>query len=68
MKDPVVQFEEAMSDDEYGIIIGRDGELKGLFVPTLIDDGEEVPESIVAIITEVFGLDIDGNNKIKTMH
>ena len=36
MTDPVVQFEEAMSDDDYGIIIGRDGELKGLFVPTLI--------------------------------
>jgi len=58
-----VDFEDAMSDDDYGIIISRTGELKGLFVPKIINNNENVPDSIVAIITDIFGLELDGNEE-----
>jgi hypothetical protein len=64
-----VDFEDAMSDDDYGIIISRTGELKGLFVPKIINNNENVPDSIVAIITDIFGLELDGNEENNiTMH
>lgn len=58
-----IDFEDAMSDDDYGIIISRSGELKGLFVPKIINNNENVPDSIVAIITDIFGLELDGNEE-----
>jgi|TARA_B110000483_G_C18099121_1_gene505080 hypothetical protein len=62
-----MDFQDAMSDDDYGIIISRNGDLKGLFVPKIVETDEEVPPSIVAIITDVFGLDLD-DDEIKTIH
>ena len=32
-----IQFEESLEDDDWGIIIGKDGTLKGMFIP----DGKE---------------------------
>ena len=62
-----IDFKDAMSDDDYGIIISRDGALKGLYVPKIIESDEEVPPSIIAIITDVFGLELD-DDEVKTIH
>ena len=42
----VVNFEEALDEDDWGIIIGKDGTLKGMFIPEGQDE-ELVPEVIV---------------------
>lgn len=52
----VVQFEETLEDDDWGIIIGNDGKLKGMFIPDGCDD-DEVPEVIVKICLKYFGID-----------
>jgi hypothetical protein len=50
-------FEEALDDTDYGLIIdGKSGKLKGLWIPRGMDE-ELVPESIVRICVEVFGID-----------
>jgi len=52
----VVSFEEALADDDWGIIIGKDGTLKGMFIPEGSDE-EEVPEVIVKLCIQYFGID-----------
>ena len=52
-----IQFEESLEDDDWGIIIGKDGTLKGMFIPEGKDE-EEVPPVIVKMCNEYFGIDV----------
>jgi hypothetical protein len=58
MKNPptLVSFADALAEDDWGLIIGKDGELKGMFIPEGKDD-EDVPDAIVDICVTVFGID-----------
>ena len=49
---------DSLEDDDWALIIGSDGNLKGVFIPASKDD-EEVPESIVTIMADYFGVDFD---------
>jgi len=49
-------FEDALDEDDWGLIIGKDGSLKGMFIPEGEDDAE-VPETIVEICKKFFGID-----------
>lgn len=54
-----VSFEDALGNDDFGLIIDKDGNLKGLFVPDNVDDELEfVPDSIVQILEKVYGMDM----------
>ena len=59
-------IEEHLEDDDWAIIIGADGNLKGVFIPDGKDE-DEVPESIVYIMAEYFGIDFDDGEHI-TVH
>ena len=47
-----------LDDNDWAIIIGSDGNLKGLFIPDGKDE-ELVPESIVQIMSEYFNVSFD---------
>lgn len=51
-------LEAQLGDDDWAIIIGQDGNLKGLFIPEGKDE-ELVPESIVTIMEQYFGVNFD---------
>ena len=51
-----VTFEDALEKDDWGIIIGKDGTLKGMFIPEGQDE-ELVPQVIVEICKQYFGVD-----------
>lgn len=54
-----MDFESVMGKDDFGLIIGKNGELKGLFVPDSLDEELDfMPETIVAILEDVYGLDM----------
>ena len=40
-----IEFEDALEDDDWGLIISSDGSLKGLFIP----EGKEEEEGEIAI-------------------
>jgi len=65
MSQKQVKFENAMEDDDFGLIIGKDGELKGLFVPEEYDAMDYVPHTIVEILKKVYGIDV---SEEVTMH
>lgn len=58
MSDEVKTLEEQLGDDDWAIIIGSNGNLKGVFIPAGMDE-ELVPESIVTIMAHYFGVDFD---------
>ena len=49
---------DQIGEEDWAIIIGKDGNLKGLFIPDGKDE-DEVPESIVVIMEKYFGVDFD---------
>ena len=51
-------LEAQLGEEDWAIIIGDDGNLKGLFIPQGKNE-DLVPESIVAIMAEYFGVDFD---------
>jgi hypothetical protein len=58
MSDESKTLEAQLEENDWAIIIGDDGNLKGLFIP----DGKDealVPESIIVIMEKYFGLDLN---------
>lgn len=49
-------FEDTLDESDYGFILDKDGKLKGIWIPKGSDD-EEVPEPIVELIKEHWGID-----------
>jgi len=51
-------LEEQLGDEDWALIIGKDGNLKGLFMPEGADE-DLVPESIVYIMEHYYGIDFN---------
>lgn len=63
-----IEFEEALEDDDWGLIISSDGSLKGLFIPEGKEE-EDVPPNIVEMCYRVFGIDVTSDsNEYATIH
>tara|TARA_Y100001972_G_scaffold126682_2_gene181168 strand:- start:78 stop:278 length:201 start_codon:yes stop_codon:yes gene_type:complete len=54
-----IAFEDALEDDDFGLIIGKDGSLKGMFVPQEFEDEDFVPEEIMQILSKIYGLNVN---------
>lgn len=52
-------FEDALDEDDYGLIISSTGELKGIFIPEQVKDQDNyIPESVVKIVSNALGVNI----------
>jgi hypothetical protein len=60
-------FETSLDDGDWGLIISAEGDLKGLFIPEGSEE-DQVPESIVHICEEYFGVDLSQGDQPKTLH
>lgn len=68
MNDGYKTFEDSLSSDDFGLIIcGKTGKLKGLFIPEGKED-EEVPQSIIDVCVEHFGIDPNEFEEGYTIH
>lgn len=54
-----LEFRQALSDTDYGLIVGCDGTLKGIWVPSTME-GEEIPQGIVDMCVQKFGINPNG--------
>ena len=50
-----ITFEESLGDNDWGLIIDKDGRLKGLFIPEGSSE-DDVPESIIQVCCNQFGI------------
>ena len=51
-----VTFEDSLGDEDWGLIISKDGKLKGLFIPDGKDE-DDVPDEIIQLCIRYFGID-----------
>ena len=51
-------LEAQLGEDDWAIIISKEGNLKGLFIPDGLDE-DLVPESILHIMEKYFGVTFD---------
>lgn len=52
-----VGFVDILDDDDYGIIVGTGGEIKGVWIPTDFEY-QEIPQPIIDFCIKHFGVDI----------
>ena len=58
MSDEVKTLEEQLGEDDWALIIGKNGNLRGVFIPEGANE-ELVPYSIVHIMADYFGVDFE---------
>jgi len=59
-------YEQEIADDDFGFIVGPDGELKSVFLPDNMSM-DELPENIQKIF-ELFGIDDPDRLENTTIH
>jgi hypothetical protein len=52
-----VNFDDALTKDDYGLIVSKDGQLKGIWIPDGADDADEIPQAVVELCMQYFSLD-----------
>jgi len=69
MSEEKLAFEDALEDTDFGLIVcGKTGNLKGLWIPEGMDE-EPVPENIVRMCVDIFGVDPEEfNDDEPTVH
>jgi hypothetical protein len=60
-------FEDTLDKDDYGFILDKEGNLKGIWVPQGHED-EDVPEPIVELLKEKWGIDVNDDSNYGYLH
>ena len=60
-------FEDTLDDDDYGFILDKTGNLKGIWVPQGAED-EDVPDAIVQLLKEKWGGDVNDDSNYGYLH
>tara|TARA_B100000902_G_C27230949_1_gene874789 strand:- start:304 stop:507 length:204 start_codon:yes stop_codon:yes gene_type:complete len=60
-------FDKTLDDDDYGFILDQQGNLKGIWVPQGHED-EDVPEPIVQLLKEKWGVDVNDDRNYGYLH
>lgn len=61
-------FDETLEEDDYGIIVGKDGSIKGIWVPRHLENMENIPDSIANMCNLHFGVDPNDESCYHTVH
>ena len=59
-KQVTLEFKKSLDTTDYGLIVGCDGNLKGIWVPETMED-QDIPDAIVSLCIARFGIDPNGN-------
>jgi len=60
-------FEDSLEEDDYGFMLDAQGRLKGIWIPASAED-ENVPDAIVQLLKDHWGVDVNDDNSYGTMH
>lgn len=61
-----LEFRQALADTDYGLIVGDDGSLKGIWVPET-KEGQDIPDAIVNLCVQNFGVDPSADYDVATI-
>tara|TARA_B110000971_G_scaffold29622_1_gene26661 strand:- start:331 stop:540 length:210 start_codon:yes stop_codon:yes gene_type:complete len=57
-----LEFRKSLTETDYGLIVGCDGTLKGIWVPETME-GLDIPQGIVDMCVQKFGIDPNGHGE-----
>lgn len=52
-----ITLDQTLESEDYGLIVSKDGELKGIWIPDSIKDKDNFPQEIAQLCIDHFGLD-----------
>jgi len=55
-----LEFKQSLSETDYGLIVGKDGNLKGIWVPNTVMD-TVIPDAVVDLCVQKFGINPNSN-------
>lgn len=61
-------FADTLDDDDYGLIIDKNGNIKGIWVPQHLEEEAEIPASIANLCETNFGVDPNDESCYHTIH
>jgi hypothetical protein len=61
-----LEFRQALADTDYGLIVGEDGSLKGIWVPETMEE-REIPDAVVNLCVQKFGVDPSAHDEVATI-
>jgi len=61
-KQITLEFKQSLDTTDYGLIVGCDGVLKGIWVPES-KGHEDIPQGIVDMCVQKFGIDPNGHGE-----
>jgi hypothetical protein len=62
-----MEFNKVLEDTDYGIIVNKDGTIKGIWVPRNLEKAE-IPATISRICIEYFGIDPNDESNYQPIH
>jgi len=57
-----LEFKQSLEATDYGLIVGKHGELKGIWVPTTATSNI-IPDAVVDLCVSKFGIDPNGHGE-----
>ena len=57
-----LEFKQSLSETDYGLIVGSDGALKGIWIPVGREDFD-IPDAIVSLCISRFGINPNGDGQ-----
>ena len=63
-----VNFDDALTKDDYGLIVSKDGQLKGVWIPDGADDADEIPQAVAELCMRYFSLDPNAEEDCARLH
>ena len=60
-------LEETLEEDDYALIMSKDGTLKGIWIPSGSED-DDIPTAITDVIQNFWGIDANDQTSYGTIH
>jgi|TARA_B110000977_G_scaffold41279_1_gene55539 hypothetical protein len=61
-----LEFRKSLEDTDYGLIVGADGDLKGIWVPETMED-QDIPDAVVNLCVSKFGINPTSQDEVATI-
>ena len=61
-------FSETLEEDDYGLIVSKDGMIKGIWVPESMEGLDELPFNLASLCETYFGVDPNDVANLASLH
>jgi hypothetical protein len=68
MKHDYLEFSDVLDNNEYGLIVSPEGDIKGIWVPAHLENQPRLPANICKMCVEYFGVDPNDTSALHTIH